>query len=105
MSAIKFDIPKFDGVINFSRWLVRMNAILTQAGLKKALLGKEKKPPEMKEEAWVKMDERALTAIQLCLADEVFDEFSSEKTAAALWAKLQDAYLKMSLANRMILKQ
>ena len=105
MSAIKFDIPKFDGVINFSRWLVRMNAILTQAGLKKALLGKEKKPSDMKDDAWVEMDERALTAIQLCLADEVLDEFSSEKTAAALWTKLQDHYLKKSLANRLILKQ
>jgi len=44
MSAIKFDIQKFDGVINFSRWQIRMNAILTQSGLKKALLRKEKEP-------------------------------------------------------------
>jgi len=82
-----------------------MNAILTQHGLKKALLGKEKKPSEMKEETWAELDEKALTTIQLCLADEVLDEFSSEKTAAALWTKLQDHYLKKSLANRLILKQ
>ena len=88
MSAIKFDIPKFDDVINFSRWLERMNAILTQSRLKKTLLGKEKKRSEMKEEAWVEMDEKALTAIQLCLADEVLDEFSSDKTTAALWERL-----------------
>ena len=43
MSAIKFDIQKFDGVINFSRWQIKMNAILTQSGLKKALLMKEKR--------------------------------------------------------------
>ena len=43
MSAIKFDIQKFDGVINFSMWQIRMNAILIQSGLKKALLNKEKK--------------------------------------------------------------
>ena len=42
MSAIKFDIQKFDGVINFSSWQIRMNAILTQSGLKKTLLEKEK---------------------------------------------------------------
>ena len=49
ISAIKFDIPKFDGVINSSRWQIRMNAILTQSGLKKALIGREKKPQDMKE--------------------------------------------------------
>ena len=43
MSAIKFDIQKYDGVINFSRWQIRMNAILTQSAPKKALLGREKK--------------------------------------------------------------
>jgi len=42
MSSIKFDIQKFNGVINFSRWQVRMNAILNQSGLKKALFGREK---------------------------------------------------------------
>ena len=49
MSAIKFNIQKLDGVINFSRWQIRMNIILTQSGLKKALLGKKKKPQDMKE--------------------------------------------------------
>ena len=38
MSAIKSDIQKVDGVINFSRWQIKMNAILTQSGLKKTLL-------------------------------------------------------------------
>ena len=50
MSAIKFDIQKFDGVINFNRWQIRMNVILTQSELKKALLEKEKKSKNMKEE-------------------------------------------------------
>ena len=43
MSAIKFDIQKFDCVINFSRWQIRMNVIFTQSRLKKALLEREKK--------------------------------------------------------------
>ena len=42
MSAIKFNIQKFDSVINFNRWQIRMNTILTQSGLKKELLGREK---------------------------------------------------------------
>ena len=80
ISAINFDIQKFNGVINFSKWQIRMNAILTQSGLKKAILGREKKPQEMKEETWQDMDEKALTAIQFCLVDE----FSTEKTSSSL---------------------
>jgi len=53
MFAIKFDIQKFDDIIKFSRWQIRMNAILTQSGLKKALLGRKKKPQNMKNLAGV----------------------------------------------------
>jgi len=88
MSAIKFDIQKFDGVINFSRWRIRMNVILTQSGVKKALLGREKKPQDMKEETWQELNEKALTANQLCLTDEVLDDFSMEKITSSLWERL-----------------
>jgi len=84
MYAIKFNIWKFDGVINFNREQIRMNTILTQSELKKALLMKEKKIADMKSEAWQEFDKKALTAIQLFLADEVLDEFSLEKTTSAL---------------------
>ena len=39
----------------------------------------------MKEETWQELDEKALIAIQFCLADEVLDEFSTEKTIFLLW--------------------
>ena len=48
---------------------------------------------------------KTLTAIQFCLADEVLDEFSTEKTTSLLWERLQDHYLKKSLTNWLILKQ
>jgi len=60
-----------------------MNAILTHSGLKKALLGREK-PQDMKEETWQELNEKVLMAIQLCLADKVLDELSTEKTSS-LW--------------------
>jgi len=63
MSIIKFDIQKFNSVINFSRWQFKMNTILTQRGLKKVLLGKKKKLENMKEETWKELDEKTLTAI------------------------------------------
>ena len=59
----------------------------------------------MKEATWQELDKKALTAIQFCLTDEVLDEFSTEKKASSLWERLQDHYLKKSLANRLILKQ
>ena len=39
----------------------------------------------MKEESWQELDEKALTVIQLYLADKVLDEFSTKKTASSLW--------------------
>ena len=59
----------------------------------------------MKEETWQELDEKALTAIQLCLADEMLDEFSTEKTVSLLLERFQDHYLKKSLVNRLIRKQ
>jgi len=59
----------------------------------------------MKEKTWQELDEKALTAIQLCLADEVLDEFSIKKTASSLWERLQDHYLKKLFVNRLILNQ
>ena len=82
-----------------------MNVILTQSRLKKVLLEREKKPHDRKEKTWQELDEKALIAIQLYLADEVLDEFSSEKTTFSLWKRLQDHYLKKSLVIRLILKQ
>ena len=65
-----------------------MNVILTQSGLKKALLGREKKPQDVKKETSQELNEKALMAIQLYLADEVLDEFSTEKIASSLWERL-----------------
>ena len=59
----------------------------------------------MKEETWQELNEKALTAIQFCLTDEVLDEFSMEKIAFSLWERHQNHYLKKSLVNRLILKQ
>ena len=82
-----------------------MNVILTQSELKKALLGREKKPQDMQEEIWQELNDKASTAVPLCLADEVLDVFSTKKITSSLCERLQDHYLKKSLANRLILKQ
>lgn len=48
-----------------------MRGMLVQQGLVKALMGRSKMPETMSEEEKEEMDEKALSAIQLCLADEV----------------------------------
>ena len=51
------------------------------------------------------MDEKALSAIQLCLSREVLREFINEKTAAGIWSKLESLYMTKSLANKLRLKE
>ena len=82
-----------------------MRAVLTQNGLKKALDGKSKKPTSMTDEKCDKLDEKALSAIQLCLSKEVLSEVASENTTAAIWAKLESLYMTKSLANKLRLKE
>ena len=106
MSSItRFDIKRFDGQINFNIWKVQMKAILTQNGLKKALDGKSKRPATMTEETWEDLDEKALTAVQLCLSEEVLREVIQETTTAGLWTKLESLYMTKNLANKLRLKE
>ena len=69
MSAIKFDIQKFDDVINSGDRL-EWTPFLPRAGWRKHYSEGEKSQ-DMKEKTWQELDEKALTAIQLYLADEV----------------------------------
>jgi len=80
-----------------------MNAIVTQSGLKKAPLEREKKAQDMKKKTWQELDEKTLMAIQLCLVGEVLNEFSIEKQRPRYGS--EDHYLKKLLANQLILKQ
>ncbi|KAL5854514.1 hypothetical protein ACOSQ4_004316 [Xanthoceras sorbifolium] len=103
MSTAKFEVVKFDRKINFTLWQVRMRAVLVQSGVQKALKGN--KPANMKDADWEDIDEKARSAIQLSLSDEVLREVISEKTTKALWEKLESLYLKKTLTNKLYKKQ
>lgn len=45
-----------------------MKIVLTHNGLKKALVGKSKKPDSMNDEQWEELDEKTLSSIQLSLS-------------------------------------
>ena len=103
MSTAKFEVVKFDRKINFTLWQVRMRTVLVQIGVQKAL--KCVKPADMKDADWEDIDEKARSAIQLSLSDEVLREVISEKTTKALWEKLESLYLKKTLTNKLYKKQ
>jgi len=67
-SAIKCDIEKFDGRMNFGLCQTQVKDVLIQYGLHMVLKGK---PSDMKEEEWEEFDLRAANAIRLCLAKNV----------------------------------
>ena len=101
----KFEIEKFDGSNNFELWKVKMRDILCVQGVVKALAGKSKRPAAMDDDDWEEMESRALSAIRLCLADDVLFNIVSETTAAGLWEKLESLYMTKSLTNRILLKR
>eukprot|EP00253_Pinus_taeda_P017465 PITA_17465 len=51
------------------------------------------------------MDERAISAIRLCLANDVLFNIVSETTTAGLWTKLEKLYMTKSLTNKILLKR
>ena len=65
-----------------------MLAVLTQSGLKKALLKKKKKPEGKSDVNWNDLDEKALTVIQLCLSNEVLQEVLLKKTTSDMWRRV-----------------
>ncbi|MFQ6626552.1 hypothetical protein Gotur_005218 [Gossypium turneri] len=102
MTSTRFEIEKFDGETNFNLWQVRMMVILVQFDLKKVVTGK--KPENLNKSKWEELNEKALSSIQLCLANTVLQEVLMEKTSSALWKMLETLYATKSLANRLVLK-
>ena len=103
--SARFEIEKFNGRNNFEIWKVKMHDLLIQQGVEKALLGKSKQPLTMTDDEWSDIDDRALSDIWLCLADDVLFNIMSEKTTTGLWTKLEKLYMTKSLTKRILLKR
>ncbi|KAH1047029.1 hypothetical protein J1N35_037813 [Gossypium stocksii] len=103
MAVIKFDIDKFDGITNFNLWQVQMMTILIQGNLEMILI--EKKSPDIDKSEWDRLHKKALSTIQLCLANNVLQEVLMEKMTFTLLKWLEALYTTKSLANRFVLKQ
>lgn len=101
-NAVKCDIEKFDGRINFGLWQTQVKDVLIQSGLHKALKGK---PSGMEEEKWEELDMRAVSAIRLSLAKNVLANVQKVSNAKELWEKLEGLYQAKGISNRLLLKE
>ncbi|MGV8065544.1 hypothetical protein PJP13_29370, partial [Mycobacterium kansasii] len=93
MASTRYEFEKYSGKNNFELWKVKMISLLTKQGEDGAL---EERKSTMTDDEWNTLDKKALSSIRLCLTDEVLYNVMREKTAAKLWAKLEDVYAKKS---------
>ena len=117
MSAMKFDVEKFDRRINFDLWQVQVKDLLIKSGLHKALKGKptiafgedsvrcEVSKSTVSDEDWEELDLKAASTIRLCLAKNILANVFGISTIKDLWEKLEQMYQAKSLSNRLYLKE
>ena len=98
MSSLKFDLPQLDYTTRFSLWQVKMRAILTQSSdLDEALDGFGKKDANTWTDDEKRKDRKAFSLIQLHLSNNILHEVLAEKSAAALWLKLETICMSKDL--------
>jgi hypothetical protein len=102
-TTMKYNLPLLDLDSRFSLWQVKMRAVLASYDLDDALegFGKDRKtwtPDESRK------DRKALSMIHLQLSNNVLQECLEEKSAAALWLKLESICMSKDLTSKMHVK-
>ncbi|KAH9654970.1 hypothetical protein KPL70_022170 [Citrus sinensis] len=113
MASTRFDVEKFNGENDFYLWSLKMRAILIQQGLDSALdneeyqIGKKERSEGSSSLGGDirSINNKAHSTIILHLSDEVLREVAKEKSASGLWSKLEELFLKKSLAKRLYMKR
>ena len=101
-SLQNFEIPLFDGKINFMVWKSTIEDCLVQQNLDMAL--EEKKPDNLDAVAWASKKKKAVSTIWLAIDSEIKYNFLTESDPRALLPKLQGIYASKSLTNRLCLR-
>ena len=105
MGSMKFDLPLLDYKTRFSLWQVKMRAILSQASdLDEALDAFGEKAARDWTPDEKRKDRKALSLIQLHLSNDILQEVLQEKSAAALWLKLEAICMSKDLTSKMHVK-
>ncbi|KAL8528643.1 hypothetical protein ACS0TY_006184 [Phlomoides rotata] len=96
---MKLDVEKFTGKNDFGLWKVKMKALLVHHGLASALKTKESEESSATMAKKVEINEKAHSAIILCLGDKHLREVSKEKTVIDVWRKLESLYQTKYIDN------
>ena len=100
-ASTKIEVEKFDGRNNFGLWQSEVKDVLCQQDLDITL--EEKKPDEVKEKDWERLNAKACGLIRSCLCREQKYPFMKETSAKILWEALENKYMKKSNENRLYL--
>jgi len=98
----KFNIPLFDGKMNFAAWKSTVMDLLVQQGIDEAL--SKNKPSTMDEGKWMAMKKKAVSSIRLAIALEIKYNYLDETDPGELLEKLQAVYASKSLTNKLCLR-
>ncbi|KAG8481139.1 hypothetical protein CXB51_025904 [Gossypium anomalum] len=100
MASLKYEIPLLDRNTRFALWQIKMQAVLAQMDLEDALLGIDKMPSTLTDEEKKRKDRKALTQLHLHLSNEILQDVMKEKTAAALWKRLEQICMSKTLTQQ-----
>lgn len=98
------EIEEFNGRNDFRLWRENVKALLDSQGLLNTLQGKEALSDELSDGEKERLMNKALSVIQLSLADEILLKFVNETCPAKLWIRLEDLYMKKFPRSRLHLK-
>jgi hypothetical protein len=94
-----FEVSKFDGTGDLRLWQVKIQSVLVDKSLDGALEDADPNLASTSREEMKTIDKRALVMLCLALVDNVLRQVCEEKTALALWKKLETLYLDKSLSS------
>jgi hypothetical protein len=104
MATMKYDIPLLDRDTRFALWQVKMRAVLAHADLDDVLDKFGNKDSKTWSDDEKKKYHKALSHIHLHLSNNILQEVLQEKTAAALWLKLESICMSKDWTSRMHMK-
>ncbi|KAG8477517.1 hypothetical protein CXB51_031022 [Gossypium anomalum] len=105
MASLKSEISLLDRNTRFTLWQIKMQAVLAQMDLEDALLGIDKMSSTLTDEEKKCKDRKALTQLHLHLSNEILQDVMKEKTATALWKRLEQICMSKTLTSKLHMKQ
>ena len=97
----RIEIEKFNGH-EFELWKLKMKDILVDQEQWVAFDPKTKLT-SMSDEDWMKLDRKARSTVQLCLADSMLLNVLGEDNMKKLWEKLGNLYQSNSMVSKLFL--